>query len=156
MDFEAIEREIATFQDREFCGGVSESAIASASGAIGLPFPRGYREFLRRLGCGYVSSEEFIGLGGPPHLDVVRETLHLREHSKTSRFPDHLIPVRSDGFGNYDCIDTSRPTDAEEFEVVAWLHDGGDEQDCQELGASYFDWLLSLLMMVRSVDAAAQ
>lgn len=153
MDFQEIEREIEVFESHEFHGGVNDSLIDSASVSIGLPFPPGYREFLRRLGCGYVSFQEFIGLGGPDHLDVVKETLHLRGRSRLSRFPVHLIPVLSDGFGNYECIDTARPTGGGEFKVVNWLHDGGDEQSCEVIAESYLDWFWSVLQMIKSVDA---
>jgi antitoxin YobK len=153
MDFQQIALEIETFEAREFHGGVDDSLIDRASAAIGLPFPPTYREFLRRLGCGYVSFQEFIGLGGPDHLDVVKETLQQRERSGTSRFPLHLIPVLSDGFGNYECIDTASPTDGGEFNVVNWLHDGGDEQDCEVIAESYLAWFRSVLQMIKAVDA---
>ena len=152
MDFGLIEREIARFDSQEFHGGVTNSLIEAAELAIGLRFPPSYVEFLRRLGCGYVSFQEFIGLGGPPHLDLVKEATYLREHSKISRFPRQLIPVLADGFGNYECIDTSRPMADGECSVVSWLHDGGDDQDCEEIAKSYLEWFLSVLRMIQSVD----
>jgi antitoxin YobK len=84
-------------------GGVSETEIGSAERAIGVRFPPKFREFLQELGCGEAGSEEFIGLGGPLHLDLVRATLALRQ--RPSGFPPTLMPVRHDGFGNYDCLD---------------------------------------------------
>ncbi len=154
MDFQQIVQEIETFEPREFHGGVGDSLIDRASAAIGLPFPPGYRQFLKKLGCGYVSFQEFIGLGGPEHLDVVKETLQQRERSGPSRFPLHLIPVLSDGFGNYECIDTASPTSGGgECRVVNWLHDGGDDQKCEVLAESYLEWFWSVLQMIKAVDA---
>jgi len=153
MRLEVIERELATFQAQAFCNGVAPLTIDSAAATIGLPFPRGYREFLATLGCGYVSFHEFIGLGGPDHLDVVKETLWLRDASTISTFPRSFIPILSDGFGNYECIDTSRRTSGDEFKVVNWLHDGGNDQRCEELADSYLQWFWSVLQMIRRVDA---
>jgi|GEM_PF-1769526 len=153
MVFQEIEREIGLFESHEFFGGVNESLIDRAAVSIGLPFPPNYCEFLRRLGCGYVSFQEFIGLGGPEHLDVVKETLHLRACPRLSRFPHHFIPVLSDGFGNYECIDTARPSTGGEFKIVNWLHDGGDDQNCEVIAESYFEWFWSILQMIKSIDA---
>jgi SMI1-KNR4 cell-wall len=88
MTIEDVRRELSNFVEQEFKGGIAEEAINSASQAIGLPFPPEYRAFLCELGAGYVSSEEFVGLGGPKHLDVTWLTNKLR--SRNSR----LIPQR--------------------------------------------------------------
>lgn len=144
VDIESVEREIVALEPHDFHGGVARPLI-EAQAAIGLRFPPGYVQFLERLGSGYVSLQEFIGLGGPPHLDVVKETLHLREHARVSRVPHSLIPVLADGGGNYECIDTSRPTSGGEYKVVSWLHDGGHGQDCEEIASSHLEWVWSTL-----------
>ena len=153
MNFETIKTEIESFDFFDFTGGVEDTIINEASNAIALPFPPEYREFLKQLGAGGVSSEEFIGLGGADHINVVMIFNHLREPSKFSVFPESFIPIRSDGYGNYDCIDTKSPTSMGEFKIVAWLHDGGDNQVCEELSTSYWEWFLSILDMVRELDS---
>jgi hypothetical protein len=136
--------------DHGFGVGVPEEAIAEASAALGVSFPPSYVDFLRRFGSGYVSYEELIGLGGPPHLDVVELTAHLRQRTGVSAFPRHLIPVLADGFGNYDALDTSQP--GPEVPVVQWLHDGGDDQSPAVLAPSYIEWLRKLVEDIRAVD----
>ena len=63
---------------------------------------------LLKFGAGYVTSEELIELGGAKHLDVawLARDLRSRKAATAKALPAMLIPVRADGFGNYDCIDT--------------------------------------------------
>ena len=136
--------------DHEFYGGVPQEAIVEAAATLGVAFPPSYVDFLRRFGSGYISFQELIGLGGPPHLDVAKLTTYLRERSGISIFPRRLVPVLADGFGNYDSLDTSAP--GPEYPVVHWLHDGGEQQTPRVLASSYADWLRALVADVRAVD----
>jgi cell wall assembly regulator SMI1 len=146
-----IKREIATFSDAQFVGGNSEEAIVHAEGELGLRFPPEYRAFLGELGCGSISSEEFIGLGGPQHLNVVWLTHHLRGRL-SNNMPVNLIPLRHDGYGNYDCIDTLRPTDHGENEIVEYLHDEKSGER-RQLNDSFFSWLLGIFKLIQALDA---
>jgi antitoxin YobK len=150
---EEVLRQLSSFEERQFSGGVPDDTIQRASEEIGLPFSPQYRAFLGELGSGHVSSEEFIGLGGPRHLDVAWLTRELRNRQSSTRFPITLIPIRSDGFGNYDCIDTSRPMGNGEFQIVEWQHDAGNDQVCGALADSYFNWFLGMLKDIRSLDS---
>jgi SMI1 / KNR4 family (SUKH-1) len=147
MDIETVARELDEV-GHELSGGVEDAAIDVAASQLRLPLPPGYRAFLRRFGSGYVSFESFIGLGGPPHLDVVKATNKLRQPSRTSAFPDALIPILPDGGGNYDCIDTSQPTGEGEFRIVFWQHDRGDGI-CETVADSYLGWLWEILQAIR-------
>lgn len=138
--------------EHEFFGGVGDDSIRRASELIGFTFPPSYYEFLRRFGSGYISCQELIGLGGPPHLDVVKQTLLLRENSRTSRFQRQLVPILADGFGNYECLDLSSGYPSRERPVVQWLHDGGDEQLLNRLAPSYAQWLRALVDRIRSAE----
>lgn len=153
MNIDEIKADLATFQDWDFNGGIAEEAIQRASSATRLAFPPQFIVFLRQLGAGYVSSEEFIGLGGPQHLDVTWITDELRNRMSSTKFPFSMIPIRNDGYGNYDCIDTSNPTNDGEFQIVVWQHDGGNNQDYQILANSYFDWMQYILNEIRLLDA---
>lgn len=156
MNLITVKKEIEKCESYEFNGGVGENAIKEALTTTNLQFPPEYIEFLKNLGAGYVSSEEFIGLGGLDHLNVINIFLHLREPSNISRLPAHFVPIRSDGYGNYDCIDTNKATKNGEFMIVAWLHDGGENQDCEELAATYWDWFISILEMIKGLEAEEQ
>jgi SUKH superfamily protein len=151
MDIKAILREMKAIEGSDCSGGVPDSVIDAASTALRVPFPRSYREFLRHCGAGCASFQEFIGLGGEHHLDVVRVTQDLRAR-KGSGFSLSLLPVLNDGGGNYECIDTAQPTGSEEFRVVRWLHDGGEHQLCESLADSYVQWLWDVLQAVKRED----
>ena len=153
IDLDRIQRELADFEFVDFHGGVPDEKILAAERAVGVSFGPEYRQFLRIFGAGAVSSEEFIGLGGPPHLDVVTIVKHLRSPSAHFSFPTTLVPLRNDGYGNYDCLDTAQDDAEMGPKVVFWQHDGGDQQDCPVLNRSYGTWLLATLAMIRELDA---
>ena len=151
MNIQDIKRELADSPDRDLGSGVDEQAVLQAESALGVLFPPQYRRFLARFGSGFVSSEEFIGLGGPRHLDVAWLTIELRSRKKD--FPKSLIPIRADGFGNYDCLDSNNPTSDGEFPVVVWVHDGGANQHHRILAPSFDDWFINMLRLVKELDA---
>lgn len=153
IDIEKIRRDLMDFDFVEFSGGVSEEEIKIAEETIGLQFDTEYKEFLHNFGAGGVSSEEFIGLGGPAHLDVVNMVEHLRTPSTHSPFQATLIPIRGDGYGNYDCLDSSQVHPEKGAKVVLWLHDGGEYQELKTLNSSYSEWLHATLIMIRELDA---
>lgn len=145
MSIEDIQQRIKSFEFTDFVGAIAPSVIDEAEQALRLPLE--YREFLQHLGSGGVESEEFIGLGGKRHLNVVQ--MHADLLRKSHPLPPHLIPLRGDGFGNYDCLDMSSPTENGEFAVVQWLHDGGSNQIHKRLASSYFAWFDSILNMIQ-------
>lgn len=149
MEIQTIKRLISEFPESDFAGAVSEEAIDAASVHTKLPIKSGYRDFLRNFGCGGVESEEFIGLGGPKHLNVVDVTETLRSRKGPSGLPRHLMPILADGYGNYVCLDAEHEIVPDEPVVVFWLHDGGDNQVCERISDTYLEWLASTLMRLR-------
>lgn len=145
-------QEIGTFEETEFFGPTEIVVIDSASKELCLTFPSQYKEFLATLGSGSISSESFIGLGGPRHLNVVWLTKTLRSKTGSRTFPKYLLPIRSDGYGNYDCIDTSQPTSDDEFAIVEWLHDGSDLLKDKILANSFFEWFSLVLQMLKEIE----
>ena len=148
-------REVEKFEDREFFGPVDVADVENASREIGLPFPPQYRAFLETVGSGSVGSESLIGLGGPQYLNVVWMTSTLRNKKAQKAFPQFMIPVRADGYGNYDAIDTTHPTDHGEFAVVEWRHEGSNEEPCEVLASGFFEWLASMLILIREAEDSA-
>jgi cell wall assembly regulator SMI1 len=145
-------REARTFDDCEFFGPVDDSRIEGASRDVGLPFPGQYRQFLSAVGCGSVATESFIGLGGPQSLDVVWMSRTLRAKKRKKRFPSTLIPLRTDGYGNYDAIDTTQPTEEGEYAVVEWGHEGSNADTNRILARSFLEWAESMLDLIREAD----
>ena len=146
MKIQQIKERLTSFDDVDFAGAQSPEKIDAAEQLLGVQFPPDYRRFLLEFGCGGVDSEEFIGLGGDDHLSVVKLTKRLRDRS--NRPPDNLLPVRADGFGNYDCIDFNRPAPNGEYCVVQWSHEGGIEQHHELLATSYGEWFESILQLI--------
>jgi cell wall assembly regulator SMI1 len=150
MTLQDIEHELAAFTESEFSGGASEADVQEAENALGVHFPFQYRQFLLHFGSGFASSEEFVGLGGPSHLNVVWLTNKLR--GREGGFPSWLIPIHTDGYGNYDCLDITRRDQNGECPVIQWLHDGGTNPSYAVLGASFNEWLITLLRSTKKLD----
>ncbi|WP_082858507.1 SMI1/KNR4 family protein [Planctomyces sp. SH-PL62] len=151
MDIKDLRNEISRIADAEFVGGVPADAITSAEADLQVSFPPSYRAFLREFGAGHVSSEDIFGLGGPQHSDVVWLAKELRSRT-TTRFPRHLVPIRNDGFGNYDCIDTSTVLPNGECPIVEFVH-GWDGGDNRKLSEDFFHWVMDIIKMVREIEA---
>lgn len=146
MNNEELNQRLANFETVEPSGPVSEEVIAAAEQQLGIQFPPQYRAFLSAFGSGGVDSEDFIGLGGSAHLDIVKLALRLRD--KNNPLPARLLPLRSDGFGNYDCFDTNQPTSDGEYAIVQWNHEAGEDQECELLADSFDGWFESILVMI--------
>jgi hypothetical protein len=107
----------------DFAGAVSEQLIDSAEKSLGLEFPRTYREFLGRLGCGAVRANEFYGLipdrfdhSGVP--DTVWLTLKSRQ---ANEIPESYIVVGETGYGPIYAIDVAQRNADGESPVVEWM-----------------------------------
>lgn len=148
MNIEVVAKRISRLESVDLVGKVPDALIARAEEILGVRFPPQYRDFLSAFGCGGVDSEQFIGLGGDDYLDIVKLSRRLREGPNP--LPSRLLPLRADGFGNYECFDTSRPTEAGEFAIVEWNHEGGPDHDCRVLAESYGEWFDSVLTMIEN------
>jgi cell wall assembly regulator SMI1 len=133
-----------------FGPGAAREDVASLELEMKHALPADYVEYLVELGCGLASSEDFFGLGGAPHLDASSARRRLREGPSSSRLPEHLIPVRPDGYGNFDCIDLARST-AERSTIVFWRHDR--ESESQVIGLGFWEWFSDQLELLRDFDA---
>ena len=146
MNSEELNQRLAKFEIVEPIGPASEEMIAAAEHHLGIQFSPQYRSFLSNFGSGGVDSEDFIGLGGPEHLDIVKLAFRLR--NRNNPLPAHLLPLRGDGLGNYDCFDMSQPTSHGEYPIVQWNHEAGEVQECELLAGSFDDWFESILVMM--------
>jgi hypothetical protein len=149
-----IEERLRQFSDYEFSGSVPEDLILAAQLEFEGRFSADFINFLKEYGSGYISSEEFIGLGGKNHLNIINVANHLRRPSTHSHFPPFLVPIRADGFGNYDCIDLSASDDAHS-RVVLWNHAAGDQLHPEVLADGYWEWFNGVLDILAEMDAQA-
>ena len=135
MNLNEFEARLADFDFVDLAGPVEREAIDGAASRLGVSFPKSYVEFVERFGSGGVGSESFLGIGEMDSVNVVTITQLLRGRNP-ERFPLTLIPIRSDGYGNYDCIDLA--TEGDEKAIIEWLHDGGPGQ---QVARSFNEWL---------------
>lgn len=61
--------------------GVNEDIIRAAEIQLGNSFSREYREYLLKYGVASIKGHEFFGLGASQRLDVVYNTLELRQEN---------------------------------------------------------------------------
>jgi len=152
MNFETIQERLAESFDFEFKGGVTALDIAQKEDFFGQKYPADYRHYLIAFGAGYVSSEEFIGIGSEKHLNADFVAERLRQASKFAVFPVNLVPVRGDGFGNYDCIDMHQSSEDTSI-VVEWIHDAPENQSCRILARGFWNWMSEILDMIEKLDS---
>ncbi|MGY8768088.1 MAG: SMI1/KNR4 family protein [Pirellulales bacterium] len=139
MDLENFKHKLEQVEFTDVFGSVLSSDVDLAESKLQVSFPSQYRDFIEKFGTVEVGSESIFGLGGLQYLDVVTVTEHLRS-KKESQFPLHLIPIRSDGFGNYDCINTIL-SDA----IIEWSHEDNSEK---MLAKNFQDWLDGIVLLV--------
>lgn len=106
----------------DFHGPKAEVLVVQAEQALGLTFPPTYRQFLRSVGCGAVSSNEFFGIvDGDFENSSVPDAIWLTlRHQRMSRLPRSLILVSETGDGGYYAIDRSQVASNGESPVVEW------------------------------------
>ncbi|MFC5457725.1 SMI1/KNR4 family protein [Prosthecobacter fluviatilis] len=150
MKIDELKKRIANFENVDLIGTVSDDLIRQAEAELGFKLPSQYRAFISNFGCGGIESEEFIGLGGPEHLNVSKMVVRLK--GKNRALPHHLLPLRADGFGNYDCVDLQQPRDGAEFAIVRWVHDATVEDQHEVVADSYWQWFESILTMIESSE----
>lgn len=155
MNFNSAKNILASIHEKEFAEGVSPDVVNLVEKELGFNFPIDYVEYLTKLGCGFASSEDFIGLGGEPYLDMMRSYNRLREPSKHTQLPVDFVPLKSDGYGNYECIDIGNSSEDKSL-IVLWLHDGGDEQNCEVISNGLWEWFIKELESVREFDEKGQ
>ncbi|WP_434985187.1 SMI1/KNR4 family protein [Vreelandella zhaodongensis] len=152
MNFNHAKGLLEVLHEKGFSEGASMDSIASLQEYVGRELPEDYVEYLENLGCGFASSEDFLGLGGEPFLDVVTVRRQLSEPSTHSQLPNSFIPLKPDGYGNFDCIDLDQSS-RQKSAVVLWLHDGGVGQQRDIIATGFWEWFCKELTSIRDFDA---
>ncbi|MAB09290.1 SMI1/KNR4 family protein [Hyphomonas sp.] len=93
----------------------SDAAIRQAECALGVTFPRAFREYLARWGWVSFGPMEYFGLGTTVN-SVVDWTLRGRERAN---LPESLVTVCDHDGDEYVCIDTKECSD-HDCQVVIW------------------------------------
>lgn len=106
----------------DFEGPKSEELVRSAEAALGLTLPPTYREFVRRLGCGDISGEEFYGIikDDFEKSSVPNGIWLTLNERKVANLPESIIIVADNGVGGWYAIDTSKKNTDGDSPVVDW------------------------------------
>ena len=102
----------------DYLGEVNPDEIDAAEEKLGVRFPKSYRSFLERYGCGNLGCEIY-GVGVPETgvPSVVWYTLSEREEEF---IPEWMVIVCVEGEHVF-CLDTSSFDENEECKVVSWI-----------------------------------
>jgi len=151
MNLSYIQNRMLDFPDSKFNGKTTNEDITRAEQFFGKKFPEDFRQYLCAFGSGYISSEEFLGIGPNLHENIDFVADRLRIPSGYSNFPPNLIPLRTDGMGNYDCIDLNKSNN-EISCVVEWIHDIEEQGNCRILTYGFWKWMNKMLDVIEVLD----
>jgi hypothetical protein len=118
-DFYEVSKTIDSYSvGPDFLGEVHPDKVREAEKKLGVKFPRSYRQFLQRYGCGNFGGEIYgVGVTETRVPSVVWFTLKIREEGF---IPDWMVIVCNEG--EYVlCLDTTTFDENEECRVVSWI-----------------------------------
>ncbi len=134
-------------EEDEFNDPKSEELILLAERTLNLQFPKTYREFLKKYGCGGIGGFEVYGLihsdfehSGIP--DAIWLTLDER---KTSNLPHHFIIIASVGNGEYYAIDCSKVDNNGENPVVVFYPWNANEPKLEKVADDFGKFLKNMI-----------
>jgi len=122
-----------------------DKKILEVESKLGLKFPEDYKQFLKTFGWIYIF--ELAGINS-----TLEETLKLRK-SYGDEFPNNIIPIDEDGYGNYYCLVCSGK---DKGKVIFWQHDlppekiypnipEGKDKDFWIEASDFWTWLIEQL-----------
>jgi hypothetical protein len=109
-------------ESSDFVGPRKPEIVAEAERVLQTVFPRSYREFLLRYGCGDIAGAEFYGvLTADFENSGVPDAVWLTVRERTdSQLRGSLVIVYALGEGSYSCIDCAQKNSDGESPVVVW------------------------------------
>lgn len=141
MSVHLILKRVQMLDSFESGAGASSDEIRRAENLLQVKFPTSYRLFLENWGWMAIEHLEFYGLGSdvPHHLNLIRITMSERKEAVPA-LNSKLVPLLNDGAGNLYCLNTRRLND-DECSIVFWDHEGGPDQQAEEVAPSFVEWL---------------
>ncbi len=131
---------------------------------LNVKFPKEYKEFLETFG--YLG--EILGAKTSDGISwAVKETLSFREgypgppkkSDEFPKFPDNVVVVHEDGFGNAYCVVCSGK---DQGKVIFWQHDVYSGQEYPNYpegkpdfwieGPDFWTWLLEKLQRIKKIE----
>ena len=130
-----------------FAGPKSSELVEKAEVALGLRFPRSYRDFVTKLGCGSIGGYEVYGITTDnfERASVPNGIWLTLEERESSGLPDHLIIVYGLGDGTYYALDTSQTDENGECPIVAWPVGGTSDTTLEIIADDFGAFILSIV-----------
>lgn len=126
----------------DFDGEKPQSLIEKAEKTLGLYFPRSYKAFLQKYGCGDADGVEFYGvINDDFENSSVPDAIWLTLEERKTGLPNHLVIISSSGDGSYYALDTSKMIGHECPVILVGID--GDETVTHENFASFVTSSLS-------------
>lgn len=147
VDFEEISKIIDGYTNTfDFVGPVHPDKVHEAEIALGVKFPRSYKQFLERYGCG-VFGREIYGIT-PSNSGIPSAIWYTLKIRKEGYIPDWMVIV-SDEDEYIFCLDTSVFDENGECRVVSWVPGLPFEKQPREISFdSFVDFLYESVQMV--------
>jgi hypothetical protein len=125
--FELVENNFEN-EEKVFSGPQSHALIKKAEAALHTSFPKTYKIFLEKYGCGGVGSLEIYGLIKDEEFEeekifssgIPNAVWTTLKYQKEYGYPTHLITIASLGNGDEYCIDTQQVDGNGENPIVVY------------------------------------
>ncbi len=125
--FDLIEKQF-TIEEIDFCGNQVPNTIRKAEIILNVVFPKTYRAFIEKYGCGGVGSFEIYGIikdeeydeKSIPFVTIPNAVWTTLKWRRDFNHPLHLIIISDLGDGSVYCLDTSQMNIKEECPVVIY------------------------------------
>lgn len=123
-----------------FLGNVHPSKVREAEEKLGVRFPRSYRQFLERYGCGNFG-REIYGVT-PSNTGVPSAVWFTLSEREDGFIPDWMVIICVEDEYIF-CLDTSTLDENGECKVVSWIPGllPFDKQPCELIFDSFADFL---------------
>ena len=124
----------------DFEGKKEVALIEKAEKKLGLTFPKGYRIFLKELGCGDIIGMEYYGIINDDFENSsVPDAVWLTLEERKSGLPRYLILIGATGDGAYYAIDTSQFSTDEENPVILYEINGNMKKVADDFGSFFLE-----------------
>ncbi len=116
---EIIEKHI---DEADFVGSISIVSIQKAEKILKVLFPKSYKIFLNKYGCGDIFSKEFFGIISDDQIEIegIPNVVWLTQELRKDGLPNKYIPISETGDGYYYLIDTEDIDENDECSIFLW------------------------------------
>lgn len=145
-----VEKLIPQFRNIALRGSVSDAEIDAREAALGIRIPKDFRTFLSVYGAGQAGPEDYLGASLRRGDDAFMTRQDLLTPSTHAPFPERLLPVNGNGYGDYYCIDLAE-SGIDSSVIVFWQHDNFVDPP-EFIANGYWSWLANSMSEALQYD----